>query len=169
MAPLMLCLYKRVGMLLLCSTWVPSRDGTKMLLVYPEYHSGYFYEYELHVCNTLILFYNQRFLSNTYVIKSWTLAYMYIWVYSHYSIVIFQFFFSWSITWSYFTFHGYLWTDFLEYPLLLIQQITVICLYFHINKTLSKIGTFAFLVVYFLTVYSWLQSPEWFLQILIVR
>ena len=90
----------------------------------------------------------------------------YTWVYS---IVIFQFFFSWSITWSYFTFHGYLWTDFLEYPLLLIQQITVICLYFHINKTLSKIGTFAFLVVYFLTVYSWLQSPEWFLQILIVR
>jgi len=75
--------------------------------------------------------------------------------------------FCWSITWSYFTFHGYLWTDFLEYPLLLIQQITVICLYFHINKTLSKIGTFAFLVVYFLTVYSWLQSPEWFLQILI--
>ena len=110
----------------------------------------------------LVLFYKQRIMKKCNKKLDPCL-------YTHYSNVIFKFFFSWSITWSYFTFHGYLWTDFLEYPLLLIQQITVICLYFHINKTLSKIGTFAFLVVYFLTVYSWLQSPEWFLQILIVR
>ena len=57
----------------------------------------------------------------------------------------------------------------MEYPLLLIQQLIVIVLYFHINKTITKIGICAFIFVYFLTVYYWIQGPEWFLQILIVR
>ena len=59
-------------------------------------------------------------------------------------------------------------TDFLEYPLLLIQQITVLTLFFRIHKTFSNAGICVFFCVYLVIVYSWLQSPAWFLQILIV-
>ena len=75
---------------------------------------------------------------------------------------------SWSISASYFAFHQYAFTDFLEYPLLIIQQLLLINMHMRINNLMSSTGIVSFLILYFATIYNWVQGPAWLLQILIV-
>ena len=70
---------------------------------------------------------------------------------------------------SYFVFHGYAYTDFLEYPLLITQQLILVSMHFKFNRIIvSPIAILAMILAYFIGLYYMTLGPQWFLQILIV-
>ena len=76
--------------------------------------------------------------------------------------------FSWSISFSYFVFHGYPFTNFMEYPLLLIQQVILISMHLELNRIASMPMIMALNVMYLTILYYMTFGPAWVLQILIV-
>jgi hypothetical protein len=76
--------------------------------------------------------------------------------------------FSWSISASYFAFHGYAFTDFLEYPLLLFQNISLIVLHLRFRGIASTPTILSLIVAYLVIMFYGIKGPEWLLQILIV-
>ena len=81
---------------------------------------------------------------------------------------IISFDFSWSISFSYFVFHGYPFTNFMEYPLLLIQQVILISMHLELNRIASMPMIMALNVMYLTILYYMTFGPAWVLQILIV-
>ena len=81
---------------------------------------------------------------------------------------IISFDFSWSISFSYFVFHGYPFTNFMEYPLLLIQQVILISMHLELNRIASMPMIVALNVMYLTILYYMTFGPAWVLQILIV-
>ena len=70
---------------------------------------------------------------------------------------------------SYFVFHGYACTDFLEYPLLITQQLILVSMHLKFNRIIvSPIAILAMILAYFIGLYYMTLGPQWFLQILIV-
>ena len=82
-------------------------------------------------------------------------------------IILFPYW-SWSISASYFAFHGYPYTDFLEYPLLLSQQIVLIFMHLKFNKIASIPTIVSLILAYLVAFYYMTLGPKWFLQLLIV-
>ena len=76
--------------------------------------------------------------------------------------------FSWSVSASYFTFNNYAYTDYLEYPLLLIQQLLLVSMYLKLNKLSSNLGVSALIIAYLGILYQATLGPSWFLVTLIV-
>merc|ERR1739848_788944 len=58
---------------------------------------------------------------------------------------------------SYFVFHGYAYTDFLEYPLLITQQLILVSMHLKFNR----------IIVSPIAILAMILGPQWFLQILI--
>ena len=77
-------------------------------------------------------------------------------------------FLSWSVNVAYFVFHGYEFTDFLEYPLLLLQQIILISMHLKFNKIGSYPLIFGLMLVYLFGLKMMTLGPACLLQILIV-
>jgi len=74
----------------------------------------------------------------------------------------------WSMSASYFVFHGYAYTDFLEYPLLITQQLILVSMHLKFNRIIvSPIAILAMILAYFIGLYYMTLGPQWFLQILI--
>ena len=80
-----------------------------------------------------------------------------------------NFIFSWSVSASYFTFNNYAFTDYLEYPLLLMQQLTLVSMYLKSNKTSSNFGISTLVIGYLAILYQATKGPAWLLITLIVR
>ena len=76
--------------------------------------------------------------------------------------------FSWSVSASYFTFNNYAYTDYLEYPLLLIQQLLLVSMYLRLNKLTSNLGIPALIIAYLAILYQATLGPSWLLVTLIV-
>ena len=76
--------------------------------------------------------------------------------------------FSWTVNSSYFIYQGYAYTDFLEYPLLISQQIVLISMYLRFEKNSPNQNIFGLIVVYVFILYLMTLGPAWLLQILIV-
>ena len=76
--------------------------------------------------------------------------------------------FSWSVSASYFTFNNYAYTDYLEYPLLLIQQLLLVSMYLRLNKLTSNLGIPALIIAYLAILYQASLGPSWLLVTLIV-
>lgn len=76
--------------------------------------------------------------------------------------------FSWSVSASYFTFNNYAYTDYLEYPLLLIQQLLLVSMYLRLNKLSSNLGVSALIIAYLGILYQATLGPSWLLVTLIV-
>merc|ERR1739844_47986 len=52
---------------------------------------------------------------------------------------------------SYFVFHGYAYTDFLEYPLLITQQLILVSMHLKFNRIIvSPIAILAMILAYFM-------------------
>lgn len=76
---------------------------------------------------------------------------------------------SWTVNLSYFIYHEYAYINFLEYPLLLLQQMGLISMHLKFTKTV-KTPVAAFInFTYLWLLYNMALGPEWVLQILIVR
>ena len=70
---------------------------------------------------------------------------------------------------SYFVFHGYAYTDFMEYPLLITQQLILVSMHLRFNRIIvSPTAILAMILAYLIGLYYLTLGPEWFLQILIV-
>ena len=76
--------------------------------------------------------------------------------------------FSWTVNSSYFIYQGYAYTDFLEYPLLISQQIVLISMYLQFEKKSPNQNIFGSILVYVSILYLMTLGPAWLLQILIV-